>query len=112
MELPEKHFCPQLQILRWLPFPVPGLAPPEILMIHLLRVRPPWDEKKRVGITVDYFRWIETEKSWSRHKTRCSASDVDEVYDLTVFLPCVRGESHPTSNLRTRSIKANSGAKG
>ena len=40
-----------------------------------------------------YFRWFETETSQSRHETRRSTSDFDEVYDLTISLPGLRGVS-------------------
>jgi len=65
-----------------------------------------------LGVTVDCFGWIETEKNRSRHEVRRLTSDVNEIYDLTIFLPGLGGESHPTSNLRKRSIGANSETKG
>lgn len=64
---------------------------------------------KLVGITINDFRWVEAEKSWCRYEARCSASNVNEVYDLTIFFPRLKGESHPASNLRIGSVRVNPG---
>jgi len=64
-----------------------------------------------VGITIN-FRRIKTEKSRGSHEAGCTASNVDEVYDLAIFLPGPRRESHPASDLQKRLVRINSGVDG
>ena len=64
-----------------------------------------------MGVTINYFRRVETEKSRSGHEAGRSAGNVDKVDDLTIFLPSPRRKSHPTSNLQTESVGINSGVK-
>ena len=97
-EFLEKRFRLQLQIPHQLPFSRLEPALPEIPEIHLHGRQSPLGRKKRVGITIN-FRRIKTEKSRSRNKAGCAASNIDKVYDFAIFLPGPGRESHPTSDL-------------
>jgi len=94
----EKHLHPQQQIPRRPPFSVPGLAPAGIPGIHL--------SKGQIPLRLEGNKWMlpSTISDGSRPKrvgvdtkARGSASNIDKVYDLTIFLPSFRGESHPAS---------------
>ena len=65
-----------------------------------------------MGVTINYLRRVETEKSRSAHEAGCTAGNVDKVHDLTIFLPGPGRKSHPTSNLRTGVSQINSGVNG
>jgi len=62
-----------------------------------------------VDVTINYFRWVKTEKSRNRHEARCSASNVDKIYNLAILLPGLGRESHPTSDLQTELVRVNPG---